>query len=164
MAGSSIWRPDKRSLEEALPKLWQYVSSRQFKSGQETTSITWYVMHTPIISPMIMITIYIPYLAGDLKHIWQDLNKVIDTLHIRNHKDKRCREKYNPQSLKEKCLSYNTMCCKQTFVWLSRFKKILCAMPKEHFHFYMHRMVKRRNRYIEYCYAHNRRPVLPKVR
>ena len=60
--------------------------------------------------------------------------------------------------------SLNTMSCEQTFVWLSRFKKILSAMRKTHFHFYLHRMVKRRNIYIEYCYANNRRPLLPKAK
>ena len=59
--------------------------------------------------------------------------------------------------------SFNTMCCEQTFVWLSKFKKIMCAMPKEHFHFYMHRLIKRRNTYIEFCYSCKRRPLLPKV-
>lgn len=104
------------------------------------------------------------YYAGDLKYIWGDVQKIIDTLHIRNHRDQRCKSKYNPAELKENYPTYNTMSCEQTFVWLSRYKKVLCAMPKEHFHFYMHRMVKRRNKYIEYCYNHKKRPLLPKVR
>ena len=35
-------------------------------------------------------------------------------------------------------------------------------MPKTHHHFYLHRMVRRRNSYIEQCYANGRRPVLPR--
>ena len=58
----------------------------------------------------------------------------------------------------------NTMCCEQTFAWLSRYKRILNSMPKTHHHFYLHRMVKRRNAYIEQCYAHRRRPVMPNVK
>ena len=54
-----------------------------------------------------------------------------------------------------------TMSCEQTFVWLSRFKKVVYVKHKTH-HFYIHRMVKRRNSYIEYCYMNNRRPLLPK--
>ena len=40
------------------------------------------------------------------------------------------------------------MACEQTFTWLSRHKKILYAMHKCHLHFYLHRMVKCRNKYI----------------
>ena len=31
--------------------------------------------------------------------------------------------------------NFNTMACEQTFAWLSRHKKIMCAMNKCHFHF-----------------------------
>ena len=58
----------------------------------------------------------------------------------------------------------NTMSCEQTFAWLSRFKKVICAMPKTHFHFFLHRMIKRRNLYITYCYANNRRPLQPSIK
>ncbi|KAJ7387570.1 hypothetical protein OS493_000904 [Desmophyllum pertusum] len=54
----------------------------------------------------------------------------VKCLHIRNHKDKSCKEKYSPATLKEELLEGNTMAAKQTFVWLSRFKIIVCAMPK----------------------------------
>jgi len=39
-------------------------------------------------------------LPGDHKYIWQDITKIIDELHIRNHKDSRCRTKYNPEVVK----------------------------------------------------------------
>ena len=51
-------------------------------------------------------------LPGDVRYIW---NKILDTLHIKNHVDKRCQEKYNPDSLKDENPDYNTMVCKQTF-------------------------------------------------
>jgi len=94
---------------------------------------------------------------------WQSINKIIDCLHLKNHKDKECKIKYNPSKLKEDIPEGNTMAAEQTFVWLSRYKKILCAMPKIHHMFYLHRMVRRRNKYTVLCYKHNKKPVLPKV-
>lgn len=101
-------------------------------------------------------------LPGDLKHIWQDVNKVIDDFHLKNHRDQSCKQKYTTETLRQTQPDVNTSACEQTFAWLSRHKKILCAMPKIHFHFYLHRMVKRRNRYISYCYANGLRVVAPK--
>ena len=103
-------------------------------------------------------------LPGDLQYMWLDINKIIDTLHISNHKDQRCHDQYHPIKLKEENPSFNTMSCEQTFAWLSRFKKILAAMQKTHHHFYLHRMVKRRNSYTSYCYQNGRRPVQPKIK
>ena len=97
-------------------------------------------------------------LPGDLAHIWLEVNKIIDDLHIKNHKDPRCEQYRAPEEIG------NTMACEQTFAWLSQYKKILSAMPKTHHHYYLHRMVVRRNRYISQCYAEGRRPVQPKVR
>ena len=103
-------------------------------------------------------------LPGDLQYIWQDVKKIIDSLHMKNHKDPRCAQ-YEPATLLDPDeTELNTMSCEQTFAWLSRYKKILCAMPKTHHHFYLHRMVKRRNEYIAWCYANGRRPVQPKIR
>lgn len=95
---------------------------------------------------------------------WISVNKIIDSLHMSNHEDKKCKETYNPSSLKEEIPNGNTMAAEQTFVWLSRFKKILCAMPKVHHLFYLHRMVKHRNRYTVKCYRVGRKPLLPKAR
>ena len=95
---------------------------------------------------------------------WTSVTKIIDSLHINNHKDESCREKYDPSVLKKEIPEGNTMAAEQTFVWLSRFKKILCAMPKVHHLFYVHRMVKHRNRYTVTCYKHGKKPLLPKAR
>ena len=67
---------------------------------------------------------------------WMSIKKIIDSLHIRNHKDKSCKEQYDPALLKEEIPYGNMMEAKQTFVWLSRYKKKLCAMQlmkREHF-------------------------------
>jgi len=95
---------------------------------------------------------------------WISVKKIIDSLHMKNHKDKACKERYNPSCLKEELPNGNTMAAEQTFVWLSRFKKILCAMPRTHHLFYLHRMVKHRNQYTVKCYKNGKKPLLPKAR
>lgn len=67
--------------------------------------------------------------------LWADITKVIDALHIRNHRDATCQEMYSFKQIKSEHPNLNTMSCEQTFAWLSRYKKILCSMPKTHFHF-----------------------------
>ena len=57
--------------------------------------------------------------------MWLDVKKIIDTLHIQNHKDKRCRE---PEAVKLENSNTNTMCSEQTFAWLSRYERILNGM------------------------------------
>ena len=88
-------------------------------------------------------------LPGHFEHLWKDVLKIIDSLHIANHKDTQCKELYNPEKLKSEHPEMNTMCCEQTFAWLSRYKRILSSMPKTHHHFYLHRMMtlRRRNTY-----------------
>ena len=100
-------------------------------------------------------------LPGDLKYIWKDTKKVIDDLHIRNHKNPDCHVKYSTEDLRKELPKANTMACEQTFAWLSRYKKILCSMDKVHFHFYLHRIVQRRNRYISHCYKVGKRVLGP---
>ncbi|KAL9966282.1 hypothetical protein ACROYT_G024334 [Oculina patagonica] len=97
-------------------------------------------------------------------HMWLKINKIIDSLHISNHKDSNCKLKYDPLSLKEELPDVNTMAAEQTFVWLSRFKKILCAMPKVHHLFFLHRIIVHRNLYTVSCYKRGLKPVLPVVR
>ena len=56
-------------------------------------------------------------LPGDLQYLWLDVTKIIDELHIKNHADKRCIEKYNPKEVLSEDM--NTI-CEQTFAWLYR--------------------------------------------
>ena len=58
--------------------------------------------------------------------LWKCINKVTDRLHLRNHVDQKCHTLYNPDDNIPK--TYKTMACEQTFVWASRFKKVMCAM------------------------------------
>ena len=95
-----------------------------------------------------------------LNKMWLSIVKVIDRLHIRNHKDKKCKTIYNPEG--KVPLEYNSMAAEQTFVWASRLKRIVCAMPQIHQFFYLHRAVKRRNNYTQRCYTNGKVPLLPK--
>ena len=56
------------------------------------------------------------------------------------------------------------MSAEQTFTWLTRFLKILSAMPKTYHLYYLHRLVKKRNVYTELCHRLNRKPLLPKTK
>ena len=85
-----------------------------------------------------------------LHKVWASIVKVIDKLHIRNHKDVKCKTTYNPEGKVPD--GFNSMAAEQTFVWGSRLKRIMCAMPRLHQFFYLHRAVKRRNRYTEHCH------------
>ena len=62
-------------------------------------------------------------LSPPLDSLWLYVNKVIDKLHLKNHKNPRCKEMYNPESLKEKFPKLNTPVAEQTFIWASHFKK-----------------------------------------
>jgi hypothetical protein len=94
------------------------------------------------------------------KPMWLAITKVIDELHIKNHVDETCKEKYDPSVIKCKHPGISFMSAERTFAWLSRFRRILCAMPKVHHLFYL---VKRWNLYMEMCHSIQRKPLLPKV-
>lgn len=94
---------------------------------------------------------------------WLKANKIIDSLHIAYNKSEGCKEKYNPAKLKDILPDGHTMAGKQTFTWLSRFRKILCSMSKVHHMFFLQRMVVRRNAYTVTYYKNRKKPVLPKA-
>ena len=83
----------------------------------------------------------LPLPGPDMPKIWKKINKCIDQLHLKNHKNKLCQVKYNPSKVKEDFPEANLMVCEQTFAWLGRFKKILNSTPKTHSHFLLHRLV-----------------------
>jgi len=93
---------------------------------------------------------------------WLGMEKIIDAFHLPNHVNPACHVNYSPQRLKEVHPHANTQAGEQTFVWLGRFKHILCAMNKHHHLFYLHRMVRRRNDYTQQCYKGGRKPILPR--
>ena len=93
--------------------------------------------------------------------VWQRINKVIDRLHLGNHKDRRCHQKYNPDDVLPE--GSNTMASEQLFSWLSRFKKIVNSMTQTHHLFFLHRMCKRRNAYTAACRKKGQEPLLPGI-
>ena len=97
--------------------------------------------------------------------MWQKVKKMIDALHIRNHTELSCHTDLHPDNMSDMYPALqntrNTQAAEQTFVWLGRYKKIICSMFKTHHLFFLHRMVKRRNRYTAKCYRSCRKPVLP---
>ena len=103
-------------------------------------------------------------LPGNLKDMWQRIRKIIDRLHIKNHRNKCCQLKYNPENvLKAEEKGMNTMAAEQLFSWMSRFKKIVNSMTQTHHLFYLHRMCQRRNRYTAMCRQRGVEPVHPGV-
>ena len=97
-----------------------------------------------------------------LQEAWLKLRKIIDSFHLVNHINPECHTKFSPQQLKDKHPHANTQAGEQTFVWMGRFKHIVCAMNKTHRMFYLHRMIRRQNKYTEKCYRNGRKPILPK--
>ena len=98
-----------------------------------------------------------------LDKVWLGLEKIIDAFHIKNHVSPDCLRKFSPERVKSANKDFNTQAGEQTFVWVSSFRHILCAMKKDHHLFYLHRMVQRRNKYTSKCYKHGRKPILPQV-
>jgi hypothetical protein len=102
-------------------------------------------------------------LPPPLDQLWESVDKIIDKFHLSNHVSQECQTKFSPEKIKQENRYFNTQAGEQTFVWVSRFRHILCAMNKTHHLFYLHRMVRRRNNYTSKCYKHHRKPVLPNV-
>ncbi len=94
---------------------------------------------------------------------WEMITKIIDKFHHKNHVDPVCLVKFSPEAVKANHPSYNTQAGEQTFVWVARFKHILCAMNKVRHLFYLHHMVHRRNKYTEKCYAQGKKPIWPRA-
>ena len=76
----------------------------------------------------------LPDSFGKMKNIWKYANKMIDGLHIRNHKRTSCKIDLGPHrfdeiypELKE---TRNSMAAEQVFIWVGRFKKNSCCYAK----------------------------------
>ena len=106
--------------------------------------ISWLCVILKTINPVNWCKVFLPYdnmcrldglraarqelpWSAPWNNAWMSIQKIIDSLHIRNHKDSPCKENYDPSSLKKELPKGNTMAAEQTFVWLSRFKKVLCC-------------------------------------
>ena len=106
-----------------------------------------------------------PLPIKSLPNLWHgNLIKIIDNLHMHNHKRETCHKDFNPAILKVSLPHANTMICEETFAWLGRFKKILNTLPKHRFEFMLHRLIVKRNRYTEYCHSVKKYPHLPNMK
>ena len=98
-------------------------------------------------------------------NVFKSINKGVDALHIKNHVGEKCKTYYPGviESLRKTFTNSNTETAEQTFAWLSKFKKIMNPMNKKHHHFFLHCLVKERNRYTEWCYKNNISLKLPSI-
>ena len=95
--------------------------------------------------------------------LWHNnLIKIIDSVHLHNHRWDSCKRDLNPSILKKVMPNGNMM--EETFAWLSRYKKILNVLPKHRFEFMLHRLVVHRNKYTEYCHKMKKYPLLPTLK
>ena len=101
-------------------------------------------------------------LPPPLNDVWINVTKIIATFHFKNHISPKCRDEFSPSEVKSNHPNYNTQAGEQTFVWVGRFRHILCSMNKTHHLFYLHQMVLRRNKYTAKCYKNGKKPILPK--
>ena len=92
--------------------------------------------------------------------MWRNITKIIDRLHLANHKNPQCKELYSADNALPP--GYNTMVAEQTFSWFSRFK-IANSMSQTHHLFFIHRNIKQRNAYTAKCRRRGKGPVLPGI-
>ena len=59
-------------------------------------------------------------LDGEFTHVWTDIQKVIDPLHIHNHKRPECHVLYPPSKVAVDYPDANLMTCEETFAWLGK--------------------------------------------
>jgi hypothetical protein len=119
-------------------------------------------------------------LVGKFSEIWLTIGKCIDPLHIKTIKW------VNSCSIFNKLLELfsatrmqNLVCPREGQTGLARsqphdrrtnlllVRKVqenLNSMGKNHFHFILHRLVKKRNRYTEYCHSTGKYPLLPSAK
>ena len=91
-------------------------------------------------------------LEAPYNRMWLRVSKIIDGLHVANHKNGACRRDYGPDHFSQRFgeqFAKNTMVAEQTFSWLGKFRKQANSMTKENQIFFFHRLIVLRNRYIE---------------
>ena len=62
-----------------------------------------------------------------LDSIWHNVDKIVDSFHVKNHVSAKCREQFSPARIKAENPNYNTQAGEQTFVWVGRFSTF-CAL------------------------------------
>ncbi|XP_055349073.1 uncharacterized protein LOC129595962 [Paramacrobiotus metropolitanus] len=94
------------------------------------------------------------------------INKIVDGLHMSNHRREDCHVLYNPNKFSDVHpeVSRNTMAAEQTFSWLGRYRKQVNSMNKTNQHLFLHRVIIRRNWYITQCMQNGQTPVVCSLR
>ena len=64
-------------------------------------------------------------LPGPLATFWPTITKVIDSVHIGNHKRPECHVDFHPDKVKDVIPDANLMICEETYCWAGRFKKVI---------------------------------------
>jgi hypothetical protein len=101
-------------------------------------------------------------LPSPFNKMWEKIGKVIDTFHLNNHKNHDCHIMYDPKQIKDRfpnLFSANTEAAEGTFAWLGKFKQAMFKMPKYRQLFFLHRLVLRRNLYLEKCHLESKAPL-----
>ena len=87
---------------------------------------------------------------AEYKGMWAAVGKIIDGLHLSNHKMESCKSNYNPElfsSVHPNVKHADTMAAEQQFSWLGKFKKQINSMTKPNQLFFLHRIIVRHNAY-----------------
>ena len=63
-------------------------------------------------------------LSGHMSTFWSRITKVINNVHLGNHKRAECQESYNPEKIKNILPDANLMICEETYSWCGRYKKV----------------------------------------
>lgn len=134
--------------------IWLYRKFQALKASGQSTAHIWSAMQSTSLAYDNMCHVNSSKISKkDLpfpvpfNKVWSTITKVIDRLHLWNHKDLRCKQLYNAED--KIPLQFNTMACEKTFVWGSCLNKIVWAMTRLHQFFFLHHSVKQRNRYTE---------------
>ena len=86
--------------------------------------------------------------------MWSAVSKIIDGLHLQNHRRDDCKLKYNPDHFAEShpgVAHADTMAAEQQFSRLGKYRKQMNSMTKENQLFFLHRICVRYNEYNARC-------------
>ena len=89
-------------------------------------------------------------LPKEYANMWWKIRKIIDGLHLKNHRREDCKARYNPKQfgkVQPNVEHADTMAAEQQFSWLSKFRKQMNSMTKERQLFFLHRIIIRHNAY-----------------
>ncbi len=133
----------ERSPQQELPAIRTQEGKGAYRNGREGFGFVWevagisklgihYTSEFSAVCHLKQLCVCVHKDLSFVRALWVlkcSIQVYMHALHIKNHRDERCHKLYSPHA------QMNTMACEQTFAWLSRYKKILSAVPKTHHHF-----------------------------